>query len=262
MEDQLIETVIQYKKSDLFSYADNKERLYISFTFHSNAIEGNTMTLEETEAIYTIERFSEKKPIKDNLEILDHKNAIQFLLRQAKQKTKISKELIKQISAYVLKNTGSITNTPLGEIDNSKGEYRKSGVIAGTTLFPDAQKIPALMKSLIENYSDIETTSIIDAINTAASIHFDFVSIHPFYDGNGRTARLLMNYIMTINNLPFIVLNKENKQQYIDSLRKTRKNEDINIFQNFVKEQYLIQLNNELLALKNSQSKGNFFFNF
>lgn len=106
MEKQLEKSILTYKSSDLFSFAENRDRLYISFTFHSNAIEGNTMTLEETEAIYTIEQFSEKKPIKDNLEILDHKNAILFLLSQAKKGTQISENLIKKNKRPCFKEHG------------------------------------------------------------------------------------------------------------------------------------------------------------
>ncbi len=113
-----------------------------------------------------------------------------------------------------------------------------------------------------ENYEKIENLSIIEAVNKAADIHFDFVSIHPFYDGNGRTARLLMNYVMQINKLPFIILNKEDRINYFEKLKETRKKEDINIFRNFIKEQYYKQLEEELKSIKKQETNKNIFLSF
>ena len=256
--EKLIEIVEKYKKSDLFSFEDNRQSLYINFAFHSNAIEGNTLTLEETENIFTINRFSEKKSINDNLEIFDYKQAINFILKKAKHNTQINENFIKTINANVLKNTGAIINSALGTIDSSKGEYRLSSVIVGTSTFPAVQKINSLMPALVENYLEIENSSIIEAINKASDIHFDFVSIHPFYDGNGRTARLLMNYIMQVNKLPFIILKNEIKPKYFSSLKETRKKEDLTIFRNFIKEQYYKQLNSEM----KDQNNKNIFLSF
>ena len=256
--EKLIKIVKKYINSDLFSFETNKQKLYINFAFHSNAIEGNTLTLEETENIFTINRFSEKKSINDNLEIFDYKQAIKFILNQAKKQKQITQDFIKTINANVLKNTGAIVNSALGMVDSSKGIYRLSSVIVGTSTFPAAQKINSLMASLVGNYQKIENLSIIEAINKAADIHFDFVSIHPFYDGNGRTARLLMNYIMQINKLPFMILKNEIKPKYFSALKETRKKQDLTIFRNFIKEQFYKQLSSEL----QEQNNKNVFLSF
>jgi Fic family protein len=262
MDKDLIAIIEEYIKSDLYSYEKNRERLYIAFTFHSNAIEGNTMTLEETEAIFTIQRFSEKKTIKENLEILDYKGAINFIIEQARGKTEITEKFIKQVNAEVLKNTGSIVNTALGTVNASNGEYRLSTVQVGTTIFPDAGKIQYLMQRFIKNYQNIIFNSVIEIINKAADIHFDFVSIHPFYDGNGRTARLLMNYVMQCNNLPFINLNREDKTEYIKALKMTREKENMDFFRVFIKSQFQKQLKNELIIIQNNKQTKNFFLSF
>jgi len=262
MDNELLKIISKYVSSDFFSFEENKQRLYINFAFHSNAIEGNTLTIEETENIFTINRFSEKKTIKDNLEIYDYKNAINFIIEQSIILAKINEDFVKSLNSNILRNTGSIIKTILGVVDSSKGEYRFSSVFAGNTVFPDAKKVDSLMKSFFSNYEQIDNLSNIDAINKAADIHFDFVSIHPFYDGNGRTARLLMNYIMQINNLPFIILKKEDKIEYFSVLKKTRESKDINIFRSFIKKQYHKQLYEELKTIKKQENKKNLFLSF
>jgi len=262
MDNELLKIISKYISSDFFSFEENKQKLYINFAFHSNAIEGNTLTLEETENIFTINRFSEKKTIKDNLEIYDYKNAINFIIKQSIISDRINEDFVKALNSNILRNTGSIVKTVLGVVDSSKGEYCLSSVFAGNTVFPDAQKVNSLMKSFFSNYEQIDNLSNIDAINKAADIHFDFVSIHPFYDGNGRTARLLMNYIIQINNLPFIILKKEDKIEYFSILKKTRKKKDINIFREFIKKQYCKQLDEELKTIKKQENKKNLFLSF
>ncbi len=259
---KLSEIIKKYNENDFFSFEENKQKLYINFAFHSNAIEGNTLTLEETENIFTINRFSEKKSVQDNLEIFDYKSALNFIIEQANKKVIIDETFIKILNSEILKNTGSIVKTALGMVDASKGEYRLSSVFAGNTIFPDAKKIKSLMSIFFENYKNIQDFNISEAVNKAADIHFDFVSIHPFYDGNGRTARLLMNYIMYINNLPFIILKKESKTEYFSAIKRTRATKNINIFRDFIKEQYYNQLEQEIKSIKKQENSKNIFLSF
>jgi len=91
--------------------------------------------------------------------------------------------------------------------------------------------------------------------------HFDLVSIHPFYDGNGRTSRLLMNYIQLHYNLPMSVVFKEDKADYITALEETRNNEDLKAFRDFMTDQYIKFLNQEMQNYKivNKKNNGNGF---
>ncbi len=252
----------KYIEEDFFSFDENINKLYINFAFHSNAIEGNTLTLEEMENIFTINRFSEKKSIKDNLEIFDYKNAINYIVEKAKLYAKIDEKFVKTLNSRVLKNTGSTVKTVLGTVDSAMGEYRLSSVFAGNTVFPDAKKIPVLKTKFFGNYEKIEKLTNIEIINKAADIHFDFVSIHPFYDGNGRTARLLMNYLLQLNNLPFIILKNEVKTEYFSALKKTRKSKSLEIFRNFVKIQYYKQLESDFYSIKKQENNKNIFLSF
>ena len=180
--------------------------------------------------------------------VTDHYKALIYVIEQANKKTPISVELIKNIGALVLKNTGSVYETILGTVDASKGEFRKGNVMAGSTYFPNYDKVGRLMNDLVSTIQNKMNTnlSIEEQVNLSFDAHFNMVSIHPFYDGNGRSSRLLMNYIQKYYNLPLAIVNSESKVDYIEALIETREKEDISIFRDFMKQEYSNQLREEI----------------
>jgi Fic family protein len=139
-----------------------------------------------------------------------------------------------------VKNTGSIYNTALGTFDSTRGEYRLLNVSAGARRFPDSTKVPALMKTLVR-----EINAKISAAKTfnqkcelAFELHYRFVSIHPFADGNGRTSRLLMNYILAMFDLPVFYVFRSSRISYIQALEKARTTDNISGFYDFMYKQY------------------------
>ncbi|HQF11995.1 MAG TPA: Fic family protein, partial [Paludibacteraceae bacterium] len=105
--------------------------------------------------------------------------------------------------------------------------------------------------------------SIDDQLNLSFDVHFNLVSIHPFYDGNGRTSRLLMNYIQAFYGIPLAIVDSEDKQDYIQALIDTREKEDIAIFRNFMKNQYEKYLLQEIKKFEEGlSSKSNKGFSF
>lgn len=229
----------------------DKLALYIS-TFHSTSIEGSTLTENEVINLLTLNKTAPKKPFEHHLMVSDYYNAMNFVLGDAKRKKGLSEHLIKEIGALVKKNTGSLVNTALGEYDTSKGEYRLSGVYAGKRQFPDSKKVPKLMKELIENINnELSTiTTNEDKLKLSFRIHFEFVTIHPFGDGNGRTARLLMNYIQSYYELPISLVYKQDKMKYVEALEKAREKEDLEPFYKFMFKQYEKFLKQEIKLLK------------
>jgi Fic family protein len=93
--------------------------------------------------------------------------------------------------------------------------------------------------------------SIQDKINLSFDAHFNLVSVHPFYDGNGRTSRLLMNYIQAYYDLPLAIINSQDRDIYFQALIDTREKDDINYFRNFMKEQYGNHLKTEIEKFQN-----------
>lgn len=238
----------KYKELGIDKIIDHDKFNLISVVHHSTVLEGSTLTEIEASVLINDGLTPKGKPLEHSLMVTDHYKALIYILEQANKKIPISIELIKNIGAFVLKNTGSVYETILGTVDTSKGEFRKGNVMAGNTYFPNYDKVERLMNDLVINIQNKMNTSqtIEDQLNLSFDVHFNMVSIYPFYDGNGRSSRLLMNYIQQYYDLPLAIVNSESKVDYIEALIETREKDDISIFRNFMKIEYSSQLNEEI----------------
>ena len=224
---------------------------YYAITHHSTAIEGSTLTEKQTINLLEFGLTAGSKPIEHHLMVIDHNKALDYVIRSARDKTPLTIEFIQKIGSMVKMSTGSIVNTAIGTYDTSKGELRLSGVRAGNRLFPDYKKVPSLLKTLCETTNEqLKKVKTFEEItNLAFKVHYDFVSIHPFGDGNGRTSRLLMNYIQLRFNLPLAIVFKQDRAKYIDALESARIKDNIEIFQEFMYVQYEKFLKAEIKVL-------------
>ena len=256
---QLIELLKEYQSLNLSQNIDYDKFSRYSITHHSTSVEGSTLTEIETNLLLDEGLTPKGKPIEHSLMTLDHESALLFIIESANQKTKIDAVFIQSINAKVMAKTGSVYNTVFGEIDSSKGAFRKGNVIAGNRYFPNYDKVEGLTTKLVDTISPKleSTTKIIDQLYLSFDAHFDLVSIHPFYDGNGRTSRLLMNYIQLYYNLPMSIVFKEDKAEYIQALENTREQENLKPFRDFMTTQYSKFLNNQIQNFRNSQKKNN-----
>ena len=196
-----------------------------------------------------------KKPIQDHFMVLDYFAALKFTLSSAKENRPLSTSLIQSIAAQVKTNTGETINTILGTYNTAKGDFRTGTVRAGNRTFPDYKKVPALVKLLCEKTNaEIEKVKTFEEkCNLAFKVHFDFVCIHPFGDGNGRTSRLLMNYIQARFNLPLSIVFKQDRIKYVEALESARNKENITIFYQFMYDQYRKFLKSEINQLKGAK---------
>lgn len=185
-----------------------RESINLEWTYNSNGIEGNTLTLRETQVV--LEGITVGgKSIKEHLEAINHEKAILFLYDLVKDNEPISEWNIKNIHQLILK-----------DIDNENaGRYRKENVtIKGAThIPPDYLKVPELMEKLILTYN---TWSEYHPIIQAALLHGELVKIHPFVDGNGRTSRLLMNLDLMNSGYNPVIIKKESRLKYYEALDK------------------------------------------
>ena len=252
LKEKLLELVKQY--NHLYkSEPDLKKYSEYAMTYHSTAIEGSTLTENEVIELLDIGKPANKREFLHNLMVFDHHKALLFTVEMAKCKGKISEKQIQQISALVMKNTGSQLNTAVGNFDASKGEYRLVSVHAGKRTFPDYRKLPALMKELVEYIDSEQKKQNINVLQLAFEIHFRFVSIHPFVDGNGRVARLLMNYILTYYDLPMLIVSKSDRLKYIDTLYHAQENGNMVPFYEFMLRQYIKFLKHEIKRFELSE---------
>ena len=214
-----------------------KETINLEWTYNSNGIEGNTLTLRETQVV--LEGITVGgKSLKEHLEVINHEQAILFLDDLIKDKEPISEWNIKNIHQLVLKEID----------DDNAGKYRTENVtIKGAThIPPDYLIIPELMEKLILNYQDWDKYH---PIIKAALLHGELVKIHPFIDGNGRTSRLVMNLsLMNSGYLPVIV-KKEKRLEYYNALDKAHITGDYTDFVRLINELEIEMLNKYLELL-------------
>ncbi len=237
----------EYKSLNLQDVIDYNKFCVISIVWHSTKIEGCSLTETDTKVLLENDITAAGKPLRDHLMIKDHFAAFQFIQKQAKLKRKLSVDFIKEIGGYVMKNTGSLTHTVLGSFDTTKGDLRLAQVYVDKKYFPDYKKVPILLEQLCNAVNEkIDTVQGINILKLAADIHYNFVNIHPFGDGNGRTSRLLMNYIQLYHNEPLIKIFTEDRAEYIDALNETEEQEDLEAFRKFIGNQEIKFLKTEI----------------
>jgi Fic family protein len=245
-----IETLLaEYQSLPLTQIIDYERFNNYAIVHHSTVIEGSTLTEIETRRLLESNLTPNAKPLTHSLMVSDHYGALQFIKKRAAQKQVVTPQFVQQINAQVLKKTGAIYRTVFGDIDSSLGEYRKSNVSAGVRYFPNYTKVENLLQKLcveIQKQMNIGSKDVVSKLYIAFDAHFELVSIHPFYDGNGRTSRLLMNYIQLYFDLPMAIVFQEDKTNYYQALEDTRKQEDINVFRAFMVSQYAKYLNQEI----------------
>jgi Fic family protein len=184
-----------------------REKLYVEWTYHSNALEGNTLTLSETKVVLEGITIGGKSLV-EHLEAINHREAIFFVEGLITNKEPLSEWNIKNIHALILK-----------EIDKTNaGKYRNENVvISGAKHIPPKHyEIGDLMQKLIVEYQN--EWKAYHPVIRATLIHGEFVKIHPFIDGNGRTSRLLLNFELMKNGYPPIIIKKEERARYYDVL--------------------------------------------
>ena len=185
---------------------ENLREVYtVRLTYNSTAIEGNTLTETETQIVLEKGITIAGKSLQDHLEIINHAQAIDFIRELAKTNSPISEWEISQIHGLVCKG------------DYRAGAYRTANVMAAGTnyRYPDIVQVPNLMS----DFSDwLSQPSSLHPIEIATEIHARLVTIHPFTDGNGRVARLLMNLQLLQTGYPLAIVQAADRAAYINAV--------------------------------------------
>ncbi len=225
---------------------------YYAITHHSTSIEGSTLTESQVVNLLEYGKPATNKPFDHHLMVVDHFHALQFVVEEAEKKQNMSPEFIREMNAFVMKNTGGVINTVLGNYNIARGEFRLGTVRAGTRTFPDYKKVPELVSQLCTEANEKLKTvhTFEEKCNLAFQVHFKLVSIHPFGDGNGRTSRLLMNFIQAFFGLPLSIVFQQDRIRYINALEASRKKESEKPFFDFMYSQYSKLLKKEIAQLK------------
>lgn len=255
--------IFEYRNLAIEENLNYEEFNKILITSHSTRIEGSTLTFEESVELIRIGNTPAGKHILFSNQTIDHYNALNFTLKQADNGRLISKEFIQEIGALVMKNTGDIFTNINGTVDASKGEFRKTGVTAGSVSFMNYTKvIPAIDKLATELNENIPLQKdIYSQLELSFYAHYQLVDIHPFLDGNGRTSRLLMNFIQRRYNLPLGIVFAEDKAQYYEALNSVRDMENFDQYNEFMFRQYQKYLQTEIDKQKSLKNEKILSFN-
>ncbi len=190
------------------------EEFMIDFTYNSNAIEGNTLTLKET-ALALEGMTIDQKPLKDHLEAVGHRDAFLYVQDVAKQELPLSETVIKNIHALVLMNR-----------PDDKGVYRRIPVrIMGAYTEPVQPYMIELRMTELLSANEARKNTMTD-IERIALFHLEFEGIHPFIDGNGRTGRLILNLDLIRNGYPPINVKFTDRKRYYDAFDAFYKDND------------------------------------
>jgi Fic family protein len=207
---------------------DLKNYFKIGLTYSSNAIEGNTLTESETKVIIEDGITIGGKPLKDHLDAIGHARAFDHLWKLAKNPD-ITENDIKELHKICFQPKDGI----------AAGEYRQMDVLITGSHHNDKlsrhEDVPDHMNDFVQKLP--KKRAQLHPVEYAATLHRDFIYIHPFEDGNGRTARLIMNHALLSTGYPPVIISPAFKHEYIQALEKSHTNS--NSFINYIAEQTL-----------------------
>ena len=205
------------------------QKFRLDWNYHSNNLEGNTLTYGETKALILFNLTAQGKPLKDHLEVAGHDEAVKWVIEVVKGQRPLTESFIRQIHELLLKEPYEVDAiTPDGQPTKKiikVGKYKTTTNHVKTRTgeifrFATPEETPALMNDLIYWYREKIEENNVNAIIVATQFHYKFIRIHPFDDGNGRTARILMNFILMRYGYSPVVIKTEDKQNYFAALRQ------------------------------------------
>ena len=240
MANKLEQLVTRYRELGIDNQIDYDKFYLYSLITHSTAIEGSTITELENQIMFDHGISIKGKSIEEQSMNLDLKVAYEKAIELAKQHKPISTEMLISLSALVMKNTGKEYKTALGDFSSARGELRLLNVTAGIggRSYMNYSKVPIKLaefcRQLNESRAKASEMSMDELYRLTFDAHYQLVTIHPWADGNGRMARLVMNMLQFEFGLIPTKILSEDKEEYIKALVATREEDDLEIFRTFM----------------------------
>ena len=204
------------------------QKFRLDWNYHSNNLEGNSLTYGETKALILFGITAQGKPLKDHFEITGHNEAINWIIEMIKGETDLSEVFIRQLHQLLLKESYEVeARTQNGKSTKRKIEVGKYKTMPNHVLtqtgetfyFATPEETPAKMHELVEWFREEKEKPGVNPIILSALFHYRFIRIHPFDDGNGRVARILMNFILMQFGYPPVIIRTDDKSNYFRVLR-------------------------------------------
>ena len=240
MASNLEKLVTRYRELGIDNQIDYEKFYLYSLITHSTAIEGSTITELENQIMFDHGVSLKGKTIVEQSMNLDLKVAYEKAIELAKSHAPFTLEMLVDLSSLVMRNTGVEYKTALGDFSSARGELRLLNVTAGVggRSYMNYNKVPVKLSEFCQllnaDRAQAGDMSIDRLYGLSFDAHYDLVTIHPWADGNGRMARLVMNMLQFEFGLIPTKIYSEDKEDYIKALVETREKEDINIFRAFM----------------------------
>ena len=220
----------------------------VDYIYESNAIEGNTLTLAETELVLNRGLTIGGKPLRDHLEAVNHRKAFQKLMALVEGQARLTESVLLDLHGMILR----------GIEDEYAGRYRNVPVriVGARHIPPNPVRVPELMSTLFDWYA-CEGSQLWD-VHTAADLHWRLARIHPFTDGNGRTARLAMNLHLLRHGYPLTIIraDRDQRSDYYQALAESDATDRPEPFRAFIEARVIEALERFLSVLKEAADGG------
>ena len=258
MISKLEELVGRYRELGIDRQLDYDKFYLYSIITHSTAIEGSTITELENQIMFDNGIALKGKSLIEQNMNLDLKAAYERVLLLARKHASVTVERLKELSALTMQNTGTIYHTLLGDFSSTNGDLRLLNVSAGVggKSYMSFNKVPQRLAEFCENINrrrdGSHNMSMQELYDMSFDAHYDLVTIHPWADGNGRMARLVMNWLQFEYGLIPSRIFADDKEDYIKALVETRASEDLGIFRRFMNETMIRHLSNDIIAFEES----------
>lgn len=241
-----LEQIPDYEKFKIYSIVTN-----------STALEGSTLSLLDTQLLLDDGITAKGKPIEHHKMVQDNFEAVQWALQEADKKALVTPELLKKFNSLNLAQTGGIKNTIQGTIDLSTGNYRITPAFsAALGYYEHADKIKDSVNQFCRALNKrLETCNPVDLLKASFEYHANLILIHPWYDGNKRTSRLLMNFIQRFSGLPLTKINVSDSKEYLTALKDLKDNQNMGPIRDFMCRQHIKTIRTEIIDF-NKQKRG------
>lgn len=258
MKSNLEELVGRYRALGIDQQLDYDKFYLYSIITHSTAIEGSTITELENQIMFDNGIALKGKSLVEQNMNLDLKAAYERALVFAREHADVTIERLKELSALTMKNTGSVYHTMLGDFSSADGDLRLLNVTAGVggKSYMSFNKVPARLIEFCNDLNKKRHTSgkmdMQELYDMSFDAHFNLVTIHPWADGNGRMARLLMNWLHFEYGLIPSRIFADDKEEYIKALVETRESDNLDVFRRFMNGTMVRHLTNDIKAFEES----------
>jgi len=234
------------------------QKFRLDWNYHSNAIEGNSLTYGETVAFLMEGLTAKGKPFKDHLDIKGHNEGIDYLFHLIKNREQLTEKIIRELHAMILVEPYSNpAQTPSGQLVEKRVTLGAYKILPNHVKTPTGEihyyatpeETPAKMTEIVDWLRENQQKNDLHPLLLAAAFHYRFVAIHPFDDGNGRMSRMIMNLLLMQYGYPPVVIKQQDRQAYYYALRQADAG-DLSTFIEYIGENLLHSLNIQLKGAK------------